>query len=192
VRLDRRAFTISVAVSVALAGVAEAVPSTQDRSFGDHPVADIVGSTPVDPGQLRAVAYVETNVASWRCTGTLVAPRVVLTAGHCIGDGQKALRVVLDTTDFAVSGESIPVVQQVAYPGWQTSYDVAVLLLERDALTPPQRVGPPCATAGRIAAGASISAAGFGATNREGTSFGTRLNQATLFTGIATTSMRRS
>jgi secreted trypsin-like serine protease len=28
----------------------------------------------------------------WRCTGTLISPRVFLTAGHCVGDGATAAR----------------------------------------------------------------------------------------------------
>jgi len=33
----------------------------------------------------------------WRCSGTLIAPRVFLTAGHCVGDGATAARVWFET-----------------------------------------------------------------------------------------------
>ena len=33
----------------------------------------------------------------WRCSGTLIAPRVFLTAGHCVGDGATGARVWFDT-----------------------------------------------------------------------------------------------
>ena len=33
----------------------------------------------------------------WRCSGTLIAPTVFLTAGHCVGDGADAARVWFET-----------------------------------------------------------------------------------------------
>jgi V8-like Glu-specific endopeptidase len=33
----------------------------------------------------------------WRCSGTLIAPKVFLTAGHCVGDGATGSRVWFDT-----------------------------------------------------------------------------------------------
>ena len=42
------------------------------------------------------VAYIE-GVREWRCSGTLIAPRVFLTVGHCVGDGATGARVWFDT-----------------------------------------------------------------------------------------------
>ena len=50
----------------------------------------------------------------WRCSGTLIAPRVFLTAGHCTGDGATGARVWFDTN---LTGN-------VEYPyGGETSYE---------------------------------------------------------------------
>ena len=56
---------------------------------------------------------------AWSCTGTLIAPRVFLTAGHCVGDGATAARVwfasdVAEVPDYpgggvvALEGVSVP------------------------------------------------------------------------------------
>jgi secreted trypsin-like serine protease len=46
------------------------------------PAQAVVGGTAVPPGQMRAVANVSIG-GSFGCTGSLIAPRWVMTAGHC-------------------------------------------------------------------------------------------------------------
>jgi hypothetical protein len=51
---------------------------------------------------------------AWRCSGTLIAPDVFLTAGHCTGDGATGARVWFDS-DMTANPE---------YPyGGETSYE---------------------------------------------------------------------
>lgn len=47
------------------------------------PAQAVVGGKPVKPGQLRWVANVVIAGSSFGCTGSLIAPRWVMTAGHC-------------------------------------------------------------------------------------------------------------
>jgi secreted trypsin-like serine protease len=68
--------------------------------------------------------------ASGACTGTVVAPRVVLTAAHCLDEDVALARVWLG------SGPEIEAESFVVYPGYSFNtrgvYDVGVVLLRED------------------------------------------------------------
>ena len=83
------------------------------------------------------------GVYEWRCSGTLVAPRVFLTAGHCVGDGATAARVWFDTDfadvpDFPYGGEvaieGTPVPHDLYEWVGGDPHDVGVVILD-DAVT---------------------------------------------------------
>ena len=75
----------------------------------------------------------------WRCTGTLVAPRVFLTAGHCVGDGATGARVWFDTDmtenqEYPYGGETSIEGLPVPHPdyewGLSDPHDVGVVILD--------------------------------------------------------------
>jgi hypothetical protein len=75
----------------------------------------------------------------WRCTGTLIAPRVFLTAGHCVGDGATAARVWFDTDltnnpDYPYGGPSAHEGIPLPHPlyTWESDdhHDVGVVILD--------------------------------------------------------------
>ena len=77
-------FVLTVVVVLALGAVGIASAITNGRPDGDnHPYVGLLvfDSAPGTPG--------------WRCSGALIAPNVVLTAGHCT-DGAVAARVWFD------------------------------------------------------------------------------------------------
>ena len=80
-----------------------------------------------DPG---VVAVVNDFLGAY-CTGSLVAPRVVLTAGHCLEAVANAVVIGSDAT----KGVRVGVVARVKHPqytGEGKDFDFAVLVLERD------------------------------------------------------------
>src|SRR5687768_15490244 len=102
----------------------------------------IVGGEQAADGQWPdAVAVLGT---SGTCTGTLIAPNVVLTAGHC--EGIKPVQVIANTVDYAEDGGvRAHVAKTIAYPNWQSSYDVAVLVLASPiAGVAPRKIGTSC------------------------------------------------
>ena len=75
----------------------------------------------------------------WRCSGTLIAPRVFLTAGHCVGDGATAARVwfesdLADVPDYPYGGEVALEGTPIPHPdyNWGDSdpHDVGVVILD--------------------------------------------------------------
>jgi secreted trypsin-like serine protease len=135
----------------------------------------IVGGSEVPAGMWPdAVAVLG---ASGSCTGTLIAPNVVLTAGHCAG--VRPAQVIANTIDYASDrGVRVQVAKTAAYPSWQTSFDVAVLVLASPvAGVKPRRVGTSC-TFHEFARTTSVHLVGFGATDTYGLEANTQLRQA--------------
>jgi len=138
---------------------------------------NVVGGTPAKPGAWPdAVAVLSRNAA---CTGTLITPDVVLTAGHCI-DTDPVL-VVVNTIDYGKpGGEAIRVARSVAYPRWQESYDVGVVVLEHPAKAKPRAVASACTLRYSLVEQALMHVVGFGLTSRSGTGENTRLHEGLI------------
>ena len=148
---------------------------TSTAAFASTP-APVVGGTSVPAGAYPDVALVIAPKAL--CTGTLIAPDVVLTAGHCIETDPK--EVLLGSIDYTKStGEVIAVKSATAYPSWRTEFDVGVLVLEHESKAKPRPIVAACA-AQHLEVGASVTLVGFGLTAAAGTGANSRLRQATL------------
>jgi len=153
----------------------DALPGDVDAP-GENDGADdqpVTGGSPASPGAWPDVAaiYFGREVG---CTGVLVAPDVVLTAGHC-AEGITAVK--LDTVDFEQGGERIAARKVVAYPKWARTYDLALVFLEHASTVEPRVIAQSCALDEWLDVGASVAVVGYGATDKRGEVYGTRLNE---------------
>ncbi len=93
------------------------------------------------------------------CTGTLIAPNIVVTADHC----QDVTRVFLQGSDISKpeNGETIRVIQEISHP----EVDLKVLILEGNSQVPPRHV----AQGLEVVDAKKAVVAGFGRTDIHGT-----------------------
>jgi len=103
----------------------------------------------------------------WCCSGTLVAPNVVVTAAHC-SDGC-ASRVFIGTNvKKPKAGRVVRVRRAVVHPKYDGTpeghYDLMVLVLDEKLNVTPRRI----ATARAVARAKSVRLVGFGATDIKG------------------------
>jgi len=104
------------------------------------------------------------------CTGTLVAPTVVITAGHCVSDGAPD-QVLLGTNSLlnpGGAGEVINVKAFFEYPNSWNTVDAGILVLEKESKVTPRAIASGWAKLD-IANAASIELVGYGTTDRNGT-----------------------
>jgi MYXO-CTERM domain-containing protein len=183
-----------------LVALAAAFPLTASAAPGDleppRPPVDIadevVGGQPVPAGKwpdAAAVLYDGTDpTRNQGCTGVLIAPDVVLTAGHCIDASIRA--VFVDANDLRSStGQVLPVQRVAAYPQWWQSYDVGLLILSQPSTVTPRMIAGGCIRDQYSKNGAQVAIVGYGATDNNASQYGFELREAyTTITDVDCTS----
>lgn len=138
----------------------------------------VVGGRLAKPGEWPDVVAVLGEDGSL-CSGTLLGADLVLTAAHCIeGHPQQ---VIIGSIDLAEpGGQRRDVKWSRAYPQWQTSFDVGIVMLENPVSVMPRAVADGCTTTEDLARGHVLQLVGFGQTTATASDDNTRLHVAAL------------
>jgi trypsin len=148
-------------------------------AFTATPSMAIVGGSDAAPGEFSSVSEV-IIAKGFLCTGTLIAPDTVLTAGHCgsiTGGAGVATPATYPPQAFDVyigstkpgQGEKVPVSKVTASPDYLLTdgYDVTILKLSRNSTKAPTPVSG-AAEESAFAPSTLETIAGFGATSEGG------------------------
>ena len=161
-------------------------PSLADRPT-PHAHAAIIGGTTVHSGSFPSLAYVIDIQGSYayQCSGTVVAPSLILTAGHCAENTKtggrfrpSGYRIVTGAVDPLAPGATVSrVIGVIVYPHFARKLDqgdAALLVLANPIATPPIALAT-SSEMKRLKAGLPATMAGWGLT-----SFAQRLPTETL------------
>jgi secreted trypsin-like serine protease len=153
------------------------MPATASADRGDAQ-ASIIGGRDATIAEFPSLAYIEAHHGNsgFACTGTVAAPRVILTAAHCVEDiesggftppARYAVATGATSPAKALRENVFEVVATHVFPGFdpgKLTGDAAILVLDRPTAAPPIALAGP-ADAGLYAGGAAIQLAGWGLTN---------------------------
>ncbi len=171
-QLSARNRSLLAAMACAVALTAGAPPSTA-AAAAPRAHSSIVGGSAANPAEWPyAVAIFRKG--HMHCSGSVIGPTEVLTAGHCVAGFNLAnFQVIIGRPRLrdAAIGQSIGVVSGRVHPDFEQTglHDVAVLNLAQPTGAAPIALATPDQNAATTAAGALLQVAGFGATNPFGT-----------------------
>jgi secreted trypsin-like serine protease len=141
------------------------------------PSSAVVGGNDASPGEYPSVARI--TYGPFLCTGTLIAPNTVLSAGHCssvdggiIGTPVTWPPQLVDVRIGGLhenEGERVPVSSISAHPNYlaTSGYDISILNLSRNSTQAPTKVAGAAET-GIWSPGTLETIAGWGATEEGG------------------------
>lgn len=156
------------------------VPACDDVQLARSEHAIINGTPAPSDDAVVGLAYRQTScgeeLSSIDCSGTLIAPRVVVTAAHCFGFDPPNAHQVFFGASFPAGGTLISVAGGRVHPAYDATThanDLAVLFLAEDA---PAGIAPVPAHTGPLPdlTGTDVRMIGFGITALDATDAGER------------------
>lgn len=175
-------FIVAVCAPIAFASHGHRGPSAH---------AAIIGGTPAQAGTFPSLAYVIDfqGTIAYQCTGTVIAPSLILTAGHCAENMQTGVpfsasgyRVVIGAVEPLLPELPVSTVLAViVYPGLDRKVDdgdAALLVLSTPTTAPPVKLAS-ASFAKHLTGGTPATIAGWGRTSYEQTSLTEHLQSAT-------------
>jgi V8-like Glu-specific endopeptidase len=185
---------VALSVGLALGAGCGLAPDGIEVAIGES-TADIVGGTPTTGYPAVALLYSEFSETDGAqlCTGTLVTPRVILTAAHCVEfpDGAPRQYVAYFGSDVVSDADpqrigAINVTSYAFHPDWDINnleggHDVGMVLLEQpaDGIEPMLINHQPLD--GHI--GEQVHLVGWGRTNGDGEDFGIKREAMSALAG---------
>jgi secreted trypsin-like serine protease len=189
-RFIRRAVAplLALALLGALIIAAGATAASNPKATGS-----VIGGHNATISQYPSLAFIEgvQATAGYACTGTVVAPRVVLTAGHCVEDIESSsivepslIAVATGISNLTkINKTQVSSVEKVlAYPGFDPSQlhgDAGLLILNEPVDAPPIALATR-ADAALYEPGDKLTVAGWGIDNRNTGHAPNQLQSATV------------
>ena len=155
------------------------VAATATAASNPKATASVIGGHNATIAQYPSLAYIEgvQATAGYACTGSVVAPRVILTAGHCVEDiesssivepGEIAVATGVSNLTKIPKANISEVVQVLAYPNFDPTKlqgDAGLLILAAPVAAPPIALATSADTA-LYNPGDELTIAGWGIDNR--------------------------